>query len=193
MAHAHTLARSAILILGVPGSGKSALCRSISEQGHATWLSASSVLRDHSHRNPLITAAWRARWALGQNAPDEEVLPVLWDAYARCKGPVLLDGYPRTSVQLRDFFQRGGRLSTTVSLSVSDCTALSRIAGRSVAQDRLDDDIDVAKTRIEAERHRISELVRCPEIDSRISHINAELTQGDMVAETLAVLTTLER
>lgn len=167
------------------------MCRSISQQGRGIWFSASSILRDHAHRNPLMTTAWRDHWELGQNAPDEEVLPVLWDAYAQCKGPILLDGYPRTSAQLRDFFQRGGRLSATVLLSVSDCTALSRIADRSVVQDRLDNNIDVAKTRIEAERHRISALVRCPEIDMRISHINAELTHSDMVADTLAVLTTL--
>lgn len=187
--HAHVTRRSAILVLGVPGSGKSALCRLISQRGHAIWFSASTILREHARRNPLTTTTWREGWALGQNAPDEDVLPILWHAYAQFEDTtILLDGYPRTSIQLRDFIQRGGQISATLLLSVKNNTALSRIVVRSKMSKRLDDDLEVAERRIKMEQHRITELLRCPEIEQRVLRIDAEPKEGDVAAVVLAAL-----
>jgi adenylate kinase family enzyme len=188
--HIHGTGRSAILVLGVPGSGKSTLCRSVSQQGHAIWFSASMVLRDYAHRNPLTTTTWCDCWARGQNAPDEEVLPVLWDAYVRSEdATILLDGYPRTSIQLRDFSRRGGQISAIFLLSVGAVTALSRITARSKVSMRSDDELDIAKQRIEAEWRRIAELLHRPEIEQKTICINAESDEGQVVADVLARLT----
>lgn len=83
MTRTHDRGKSAILVLGIPGSGKSTLCKLVSQQGYGTWFSASAVLRDYAHRNPLATAIWHDYWTRGRNAPDNEVLSVLWSAYDR--------------------------------------------------------------------------------------------------------------
>lgn len=147
-----------ILVFGIPGSGKTSLAIRLAEQFQAKHLSASAVLRDYraSHADDCD---WERHWRAGRNAPDEEVLPVLWNAYRACwPDHVVLDGYPRTSNQLRDFYDRGGRIIAAIWLKLDRQAARQRIAQRLLEVGRVDDIDEVIEKRIVSEEHNSKEL-----------------------------------
>lgn len=91
-------------------------------------------------------------------------------------------------MQLRDFSRRGGRISATLLLSVDTETALSRITARSKFSTRSDDEFEIVKQRINQERHRMSELLRCPEIEKKLFPITAESDEAHVVVDVLDAL-----
>jgi adenylate kinase family enzyme len=140
-------------------------------------LKASEVLQEHVIRESDDSRHWKACWSVGKNAPDSEVNPVLWQAYARSarsSGLNILDGYPRTYRQLADFLGRGGRLDKVILLQVSDDLAIARIAERAARSGRVDDEIRVARNRIRSERDAINKLVEHVAVKRCLVVINVE-------------------
>jgi adenylate kinase family enzyme len=142
-------------------------------------VTASAALADHSRANPAQVDAWRTRyWSIGRNAPDEEVNPVLWEAFSKAARsrpllPVVLDGYPRTRGQALDFTRRGGVLTGFVLLDVDPATALQRIGVRAEAGTRSDDGAEVAHRRIQRELSDIEALLELPEFESVLLEMDA--------------------
>lgn len=107
---------SYVLLLGLPGSGKTTVGNEVARGVAGLVFSASESLRSHLRETPRKATRWQEYWSRGENAPDEEVLPVLWDqAQLLPATTVLLDGYPRTLAQLQDFCAREVRLPARCS------------------------------------------------------------------------------
>jgi adenylate kinase family enzyme len=165
---------SSTLILGIPGAGKTTVARALASSRRGTWISASTTLRDHSSTYPEIASRWGAYWSRGQMAPDEEVLPVLWDRYlvAVKEGAAILDGYPRTCAQLDDFCVRGGRINLAVLLELDDAAAAERLLLRKQVQQRVDDELLVLRDRTRQARADIKALCDDQRICSRLEVID---------------------
>lgn len=183
---------SAVLLLGLPGSGKSTVANSLAARGYFSWLSASQVLREHAEASSS-GAKWKRLWNAGQYAPDSEALPVLWDSYAHRAGWVLLDGYPRTTEQLADFTARGGTLQASLLLRISQGSAIERLRLRAAREGR-DDDVDhVAQHRVATERTRIDELCTLTAVRTSLIVVDAEAPADEVTNRALTAITGVMR
>lgn len=164
------------LILGIPGAGKTTIARAIAASRQGEWLSASATLREHSSADPETAARWGAYWARGQMAPDQEVLPVLWQQYQTAvqSSAAILDGYPRTLSQLDDFCRRGGRIDLAVLLDLDDAPAAERLLVRKQVQQRIDDELTVLRNRTRQAHQDIKALCEDQRIQSRLEVIDCD-------------------
>lgn len=182
--------RNVVAVFGIAGSGKSTVCREAAHIRRGSWFSASGVLQSHARRLDSSPAlSWTDRWAKGESAPDREVMPVLWNAYSELsRWPVLLDGYPRTLVQLEDYLGHGGRLDACVLLSVDNETALARISARARKSGRLDDDCTVAARRICRDKDILKILLSSDYIAGKLTAIDASQPADLLLGNFLEVM-----
>lgn len=183
--------RTPILVLGLPGSGKSTLAASLAKELHAVHFKASEVLRQYI-RDSEDFVHWREAWAQGRSAPDDEVLPVLWAQYIAASGRTVLDGYPRTLRQLRDFLARGGSLGAALHLRVPVHVALDRITSRAEAG-RVDDTTAVARSRVRHEQDALRDLLRTPEMMRVLGEIDATIDPDRVLAASRDFLAATSR
>jgi adenylate kinase len=181
-----------VLMLGIPGSGKTSISVQLSQSLKGRHFPASSVLREYLSRQSDLVLGWEAYWQRGQNAPDGEVLPVLWQAYQENVSRfTILDGYPRTLSQLEDFLMRGGRLDWVVWLRVGQREARERIVKRSAFENRYDDGNAVVDERIAREMSNIDSLVNHKAVRDKVISVYTCERRVDEVCSSLREL--LER
>ncbi|NNK67375.1 MAG: adenylate kinase [Rhodobacteraceae bacterium] len=130
-------AASAVLILlGPPGAGKGTQARMLEEELGLVQLSTGDLLRAAVAAGTQAGKAARAVMEAGELVSDEIALAVLKDRLADAdvaKG-VILDGFPRTTVQAEALDtlldQSGQRINAAISLEVDDSAMVTRISGR---------------------------------------------------------------
>lgn len=165
-----------VLLLGLPGAGKSTIGSRLASFDNVGYLSASGALRKYAQAYPGLSAGWQERWSAGLMAPDSEVLPVLWDIYIEMLTQfelVILDGYPRSSAQLDDFLARGGQLDIALDLDVSQPVASARAVARK--QGRVDDSETTVAKRMAAEVAALHELTAHEHVSPRLIRVDATL------------------
>jgi adenylate kinase family enzyme len=183
----------AILILGLPGSGKSTISSQVAKACDGTWLSASHILRMRLNNDSgRSIAVWERDWQSGTLAPGPEVLPRLWAAFRRtARNPILLDGYPRNEAQLKDFQHRGGKLAAAILLSIDEETALNRVRVRSATQRRADDELTVVRRRLSREKEYLEGLLALPSTRGILHVLNANQGVPDLLSEVISLVVRL--
>lgn len=132
-----TMTRPAVLILlGPPGAGKGTQARMLQDRFGLVQLSTGDLLRAAVAAGTEAGRAAKAVMEAGDLVSDEIVLAILRDRLAEpdtSKG-VILDGFPRTTVQaqaLDDLLaQNEQRINAAISLEVDDAEMVTRVAGR---------------------------------------------------------------
>lgn len=179
---------ASIILVGTPGAGKSVVSRLLAASLSAEYLSASNVLREYAGSNPEASKSWADFWREGENAPDDQVLPVLWDAFERRSrvGATILDGYPRTTLQLLDFINRGGWITLAVALNVSSGTAALRIEDRRAAGLRAEDASPIAHRRLHSEQQVYEGLLaRLGEFAEHVITVNSDVLSPQEIADSV--------
>jgi adenylate kinase len=173
-----------ISLLGIPGSGKTTVAKMLADSIEAEHLAASTVLREYSATHPDESKSWAEFWRAGSNAPDDQVLPILWEAFIRMTtlGATILDGYPRTDVQLQDFFDRGGWIDLAAMLQSSDDVALNRIINRG----RVDDSIQVARRRLDSEKRALDSLLAALSARVNVTVIDSDSLSPRQIVDLIA-------
>jgi len=134
---ADTMTRPAVLILlGPPGAGKGTQARMLQDRFGLVQLSTGDLLRAAVAAGTDAGKAAKAVMQAGDLVSDEIVLAVLKDRLAEpdtARG-VILDGFPRTTVQAQALdtllAQSGQRINAAISLEVDDAEMVARVAGR---------------------------------------------------------------
>ena len=132
-----TLTRPAVLILlGPPGAGKGTQARMLQDRFGLVQLSTGDLLRAAVAAGTDAGRAAKAVMEAGDLVSDAIVLAILKDRLAEpdtARG-VILDGFPRTTVQAQALdnllAQSGQRINAAISLEVDDAEMVARVAGR---------------------------------------------------------------
>jgi adenylate kinase len=137
MSGAETMTRPAVLILlGPPGAGKGTQARMLQDRFGLVQLSTGDLLRAAVAAGTEAGKTAKAVMTAGGLVSDDIVLAILKD---RLEEPdtaqgVILDGFPRTTVQAEALdkllSESGQRINAAVSLDVDDAEMVNRIAGR---------------------------------------------------------------
>jgi adenylate kinase len=127
---------SVLILLGPPGAGKGTQARMLEERFGFVQLSTGDLLRAAVSAGTEAGLRAKAVMEAGELVSDDIVIAILKDRLADpdCAKGVILDGFPRTTVQaeaLDTLLEASGqRINGAISLEVDDAAMVTRIAGR---------------------------------------------------------------
>lgn len=130
------VAAPVLILLGPPGAGKGTQARMLEDRHGLVQLSTGDLLRAAVAAGTEAGQRAKAVMEAGDLVSDEIVIAILRDrlAEADCTQGVILDGFPRTTVQaeaLDALLQATGqRINAAISLEVEDDAMVVRISGR---------------------------------------------------------------
>ena len=125
-----------LILLGPPGAGKGTQARMLEEQFGLVQLSTGDLLRAAVAAGTDAGKQAKAVMEVGDLVSDDIVIAILRDrlADADCAKGVILDGFPRTTVQAKALdillAESGQKIDAAVSLDVDDAAMVDRISGR---------------------------------------------------------------
>ena len=133
----NTMTKPAVLILlGPPGAGKGTQARMLEEKFGLVQLSTGDLLRAAVAAGTDAGKAAKTVMEAGELVSDEIVINILRDRLTEpdCAKGVILDGFPRTTVQAKALdallAESGQGINAAISLEVDDAAMVTRISGR---------------------------------------------------------------
>jgi len=125
-----------LMLLGPPGAGKGTQARMLQQRFDLVQLSTGDLLRAAVAAGTEAGKEAKSVMAQGGLVSDDIVIAILRDRLAEpdCAAGVILDGFPRTTVQagaLDELLQDIGQaVNAVISLEVEDAAMVARISGR---------------------------------------------------------------
>ncbi|WP_050929704.1 adenylate kinase [Aestuariivita boseongensis] len=125
-----------LILLGPPGAGKGTQARLLEDQFGLVQLSTGDLLRAAVAAGTEAGKAAKAVMEAGDLVSDEIVIAILRDRLgdADVQRGVILDGFPRTTVQAEALdallAETGQKINAAISLEVDDAEMVTRISGR---------------------------------------------------------------
>ncbi|MDP4990590.1 MAG: adenylate kinase [Marivita lacus] len=125
-----------LILLGPPGAGKGTQARMLEERFGLVQLSTGDLLRAAVANGTDAGKQAKAVMEAGDLVSDDIVIAILRDRLtdADCARGVILDGFPRTTVQAEALdtllAENGQRINAAISLDVDDAAMVDRISGR---------------------------------------------------------------
>ncbi len=133
---ATTISPAVLILLGPPGAGKGTQARMLEEKFGLIQLSTGDLLRDAVAAGTEAGNAAKAVMEAGDLVSDGIVIAILRDRMAEpdCVKGVILDGFPRTTVQAEALdgllASSDQKINAAISLEVEDAEMVTRISGR---------------------------------------------------------------
>jgi adenylate kinase len=125
-----------LVLLGPPGAGKGTQARMLEDSFGLAQLSTGDLLRAAVKAGTEAGLQAKAVMEAGDLVSDEIVIAILRDRLAEpdCANGVILDGFPRTTVQAEALDglmeDMGADICAAISLEVDDAAMVTRISGR---------------------------------------------------------------
>ncbi len=133
---ATTIAPAVLILLGPPGAGKGTQARMLEDNFGLVQLSTGDLLREAVAAGTEAGLAAKSVMDAGELVSDGIVIAILRDRMAQpdCAKGVILDGFPRTTVQAEALdgllAASDQKIGAAISLDVEDAEMVTRISGR---------------------------------------------------------------
>lgn len=154
-----------ILLIGPPGAGKGTQALELSTAFSIPAISTGDIFRENVRNETPLGLQAKSFMDAGNNVPDSLTNDLITDrlASADCAGGFLLDGYPRTTDQVRhlDNFlaDHDTKLDVVVQLVAEPDVVVERLRKRALEQGRTDDDEAVVRHRLEVYAQQTAPLI----------------------------------
>ena len=154
-----------LLLIGPPGAGKGTQAAKLSEALDIPAISTGDIFRHNVKNETPLGLKAKAYMDAGDNVPDSLTNDLITDRLEQddCSGGFLLDGYPRTTDQVRhlDGFlaEHGSALDVVVQLIADADVVVERLRKRALDQGRSDDDESVVRHRLEVYGEQTAPLI----------------------------------
>ncbi len=155
-----------IVLLGLPGSGKSTHGKRIAEKHNLFYLEAGNIIREEIDKNTDLGSQLKKYVETGDLVPDElikKVLEPVLEEQISMRG-IVFDGFPRTTEQaeyLSEFLEsKGTKIHFVILLKIDDSTAKERILETRQKEEARPDDTneELVDKRIGKQKKRINQL-----------------------------------
>ncbi|CAM9432011.1 unnamed protein product [Ectocarpus sp. 6 AP-2014] len=168
-----------IFVMGGPASGKGTICAEVVKRANAVHVSSGDLLRDEVQRQtPLGLQQVAERMKEGRLVDASTVLALLEKLLTLHPGKhVLLDGFPRSLDNARDWARLFGPPEACIRINCPDEVMASRIVERGKGSGRADDHAGAAQVRIDTyhqqssgpSRYFESIGLKCVDLDGTLS------------------------
>ncbi len=154
-----------LLIVGPPGAGKGTQAARISQRFSIPTISTGDIFRYNIANETALGAQVKAIVDAGDYVPDELTNALVTDRLneADAAGGFLLDGYPRTTDQVRYLDEllasHGHALDAVVRLVADEDEIVRRLRQRAIDQGRVDDSEDAIRHRQEVYQRETAPLL----------------------------------
>ena len=154
-----------LLLIGPPGAGKGTQAVRLAAAFDIPAISTGDIFRSNVKNQTELGQKAKAFMDAGDNVPDSLTNALIRDrlAEADAENGFLLDGYPRTTDQVRELDEflagHGAALDVVVELVADPDVVVERLRRRAVEQGRSDDDESVVRHRLEVYREQTEPLV----------------------------------
>ncbi len=154
-----------ILLIGPPGAGKGTQALELSSAFSIPAISTGDIFRENVRTATPLGLQAKSFMDAGNNVPDSLTNDLITDRLASpdCVGGFLLDGYPRTTDQVRhldDFLaDHHTKLDVVVQLVAEPDIVVERLRKRAVDQGRTDDDEAVVRHRLDVYAEQTAPLL----------------------------------
>jgi adenylate kinase len=150
-----------ITLLGPPGSGKGTQAARLRDDLGFAPLATGDLLRAARTQGTELGRRAAEYMDRGDLVPDELIVALVREAIARQDGPVLLDGFPRTTAQAEALAgvlaDNDRKLTAAVLIDVPDDEVAERILAR--GQGRSDDNPETVRERLRVYHEQTEPLV----------------------------------
>lgn len=154
-----------LLLVGPPGAGKGTQALALSQAFGVPAISTGDIFRANVKNETPLGVQAKAFMDAGNNVPDSLTNDLITDRLANedCAGGFLLDGYPRTTDQVRhlDAFlsDHSVSLDAVVQLVADADVVVARCCNRALEQGRSDDNETVVRHRLEIYEEQTAPLI----------------------------------
>ena len=144
-----------IIFFGPPGSGKGTQAKLLANELNILHLSTGDILREKLSEGDSISIKLKEIMSSGNLVSDEILNQIIANKLMseECNNGFILDGYPRTISQsnfLLSFFKSNSLILDVIfNFKIDFKLVEERIMLRSKQEQRLDDNINVIKTRLD--------------------------------------------
>lgn len=125
-----------IIMLGKPGSGKGTVGKMLSEELEIVHISSGDLFRSYVKNAGKIGEEIESYISKGKLVPDELAIKLVEKRLSEkdCKNGVILDGFPRTSMQAKELDrflnEKNQKVDMALELALTDEDIIERITNR---------------------------------------------------------------
>ncbi|MBU1250152.1 adenylate kinase [Microcella indica] len=159
------MSEARLLLIGPPGAGKGTQAHALSDALGVPAISTGDIFRDNVRNETELGRQAKAYMDAGDNVPDSLTNDLVRDRLAQddCAGGFLLDGYPRTTDQVRALDEflagQGTSMDAVIELVADPDVVVERLRKRALDQGRADDDESVVRHRLTVYREQTAPLI----------------------------------